>query len=85
MHRFVQRVINVSFVIRVSNISVLLAVSGGLEGVYLSFQISQLRVSFEDVVAQRVYLLLIDDALLDESVDDLLFELRGFLVLLRLI
>ena len=85
MHCFVERVINVSFVIRVSNMSVFLGVGVGLEGAYLSFHLSQLGVGLEDVVAERVYLLLVDDTLLNESVDDLLFELWGFLVLLRLI
>lgn len=85
MHCFVERVINVSFVIRVSNMSVFLGVVVGLEGAYLSFHLSQLGVCLEDVVAERVYLLLVDDALLDESVDDLLLELGGFLILRWLI
>lgn len=85
MHCFVERVINVSIVIRFSNMSVFLGVGIGLEGAYLSFHLSQLGVGLEDVVAERVYLLLVDNALLYESVDDLLFELWGFLVLLRLI
>jgi len=62
---------------------VFLGVGVRLERAYFSLHLSQLGIGSEYVVAERVYLLLVDDALFDEGVYYLLLELGSYLVLFR--